>query len=70
MPMTPLRSLCPRSTHESHETTLQTNPASQAVGPWVPAPWVESTTLIGTRGWVLNIYGDPTHRWVPNGSWP
>jgi hypothetical protein len=52
IPMTPLGSLCPRSTHESHETTLQTDPAGQAVGPWVPAP-------VGWVGWVHHLNGDP-----------
>jgi ankyrin repeat protein len=49
--------------------TLQTDPAGRVVGPWVPAPWVGSATLMGPHGWVLNIHGDPTHRWVPSGSW-
>jgi hypothetical protein len=47
---------------------LQTDPASRVVGLRVPAPWVGSVTLMGPRGWVLNISGYLTHRWVPNGS--
>jgi hypothetical protein len=41
---------------------LQTDPAGRVVGLRVPAPWVGSATLMGPRGWVLNISGYPTHR--------
>jgi hypothetical protein len=50
-------------------TRLQSDPAGRVLGSWVPAPWVGSASLIGPHGWVLNISGYPTHRWVPNGSW-
>ena len=30
---------------------------------------VGSASLMGPHGWVLNIYEDPTHKWIPNGSW-
>jgi hypothetical protein len=46
---------------------LQTDPAGRVVGLRVPAPWVGSAILMGPHGWVLNIYGYPTHIWVPNG---